>query len=187
NKSLGTFTLSGIDPAPRGVPQIQITFNIDANGIMNVTAKDLKNNKEASITIKNSGNLSEEEIDKMVKDAEANKEKDQQAKERTELRYRAESMIAQFEKAMNDEKAKSLPQEQKDAAKKQVEELKTLLKEEKWDELKTKMDQFDQAYQQYAQYAQQAQQGQSSQQEPNTQSTDNTQEVKVEDDSNKKN
>ena len=122
----------------------------------------------------------------MVKDAEANKEKDKQAKERTELRYRAESMIAQFEKAMNDEKAKSLPQDQRDAAQKQVDELKTLLKEEKWDELKTKLDQFDQAMQQFAQYAQQSQQGQAPKQEDS--STSGTQEVKVEeDDPSKKN
>ena len=92
-------------------------------------------------------------------------------------------MIAQFEKALNDEKAKSLPQDQKDAAQKQVEELQTVLKEEKWDELKTKLDQFDQAMQQFAQYAQQAQQGQAPKQEQS--STDNTQEVKVEDDSKK--
>ena len=86
NKSLGTFTLSGIDPAPKGVPQIQITFNIDANGIMNVTAKDLKNNKEASITIKGSTNLNEDEINRMVKEAEENKEKDAKIKEQTEIK-----------------------------------------------------------------------------------------------------
>lgn len=151
NKSLGTFTLSGIDPAPRGVPQIEITFNIDANGIMNVTAKDLKNNKEASITIKGSSNLKEDEIDRMVKEAEENKEKDAKIKEQTELRYRAETLISSFEKSMQDPKAQSLPKEQQEAAKKQIDELKDLLKNEKWDELKTRLDAFDQAAQQFAQ------------------------------------
>lgn len=150
NKSLGTFTLSGIDPAPKGVPQIQITFNIDANGIMNVTAKDLKNNKEASITIKGSTNLKEEEINRMVKEAEENKEKDAKIKEQTEIKYRAESLITTFEKSLNDEKAKNLLEEQKKAAQKQIDELKDLLKNEKWDELKKRLDTFEQVASQFA-------------------------------------
>ena len=156
NKSLGNFTLSGIEPAPRGVPQIEITFNIDANGMLNVTAKDLKTNKEANITISNSGNLSEADIDKMVKDAEANKESDKKVKEQSELRYKAESYINMLEKSMNDEKAKNIPEDQKEQAKKQVEELKTLLEAQKWDELKTKVDALDQMINQFAQYANQA-------------------------------
>ncbi len=150
NKSLGTFTLSGIDPAPKGVPQIQITFNIDANGIMNVTAKDLKNNKEASITIKGSTNLKEEEINRMVKEAEENKEKDAKIKEQTEIKYRAESLITTFEKSLNDEKAKNLSEEQKKTAQKQIDELKDLLKNEKWDELKKRLDAFEQIASQFA-------------------------------------
>ena len=81
NKVLGQFNLSGIDPAPRGVPQIEVSFSIDVNGITTVTAKDKKNNKEATITIQNSSRLSEEEINKMVKDAEENKEADDKRKE----------------------------------------------------------------------------------------------------------
>ncbi len=150
NKSLGTFTLSGIDPAPKGVPQIQITFNIDANGIMNVTAKDLKNNKEASITIKGSTNLKEEEINRMVKEAEENKEKDAKIKEQTEIKYRAESLITTFEKTMKDEKAKNLSEDQKKTAQKQIDELKDLLKNEKWDELKKRLDAFEQVAAQFA-------------------------------------
>ncbi len=153
NKSLGTFTLSGIDPAPKGVPQIQITFNIDANGIMNVTAKDLKNNKEASITIKGSTNLNEDEINRMVKEAEENKEKDAKIKEQTEIRYRAESLISTLERSLADEKAKSLPEEQKQTAQKQIDELKDLLKNEKWDELKTRLDAFEQMASQFANQA----------------------------------
>ncbi|MBQ6954741.1 MAG: molecular chaperone DnaK [Mycoplasma sp.] len=157
NKSLGTFTLSGIDPAPKGVPQIQITFNIDANGIMNVTAKDLKNNKEASITIKGSTNLNEDEINRMVKEAEENKEKDAKIKEQTEIRYRAESLISTLERSLADEKAKSLPEEQKQTAQKQIDELKDLLKNEKWDELKTRLDAFEQMASQFANQANQQQ------------------------------
>lgn len=163
NKSLGTFTLSGIDPAPKGVPQIQITFNIDANGIMNVTAKDLKNNKEASITIKGSTNLNEDEINRMVKEAEENKEKDAKIKEQTEIRYRAESLISTLERSLADEKAKSLPEEQKQTAQKQIDELKDLLKNEKWDELKTRLDAFEQMASQFANQA-------SRQQNPNNES-----------------
>ena len=155
NKSLGTFTLSGIDPAPKGVPQIQITFNIDANGIMNVTAKDLKNNKEASITIKGSTNLNEDEINRMVKEAEENKEKDAKIKEQTEIKYRAESLISTLERSLADEKAKSLPEEQKQTAQKQIDELKDLLKNEKWDELKTRLDAFEQMASQFANQANQ--------------------------------
>jgi len=157
NKSLGTFTLSGIDPAPKGVPQIQITFNIDANGIMNVTAKDLKNNKEASITIKGSTNLNEDEINRMVKEAEENKEKDAKIKEQTEIKYRAESLISTLERSLADEKAKSLPEEQKQTAQKQIDELKDLLKNEKWDELKTRLDAFEQMASQFANQANQQQ------------------------------
>ncbi len=154
NKSLGNFTLSGIEPAPRGVPQIEITFNIDVNGMLNVTAKDLKTNKDASITIKNSGALSEEEIDKMVKDAEANKEADNKKREQSEIRYKAESYINTFEKAMKDEKtASQIPADAKSQATKVVEELKKLLAEEKWDELKTKLTQLDQLMAQFSQAA----------------------------------
>jgi molecular chaperone DnaK len=131
NKSLGNFTLSGIDPAPRGVPQIEITFNIDANGIINVTAKDLKNNKENTITIKGSTNLSEDEINRMVKEAEDNKDKDEKAKTQSETRYRAESLIHQMETSMKDEKAKDIPADQKEKAQKEIDELKQLLKDEK--------------------------------------------------------
>ena len=145
NKSLGMFSLSGIEPAPRGVPQIEITFNIDANGIMSVTAKDLKTNKENTITIKDSTNLSEEEINRMVKEAEDNKEADNKAKEQADTRYRAESLISMMENGMKDPKAANISEEQKQQAQKQIDELKDLLKNEKWDELKTKLDAFEQA------------------------------------------
>jgi len=151
NKSLGNFQLSGIDPAPRGVPQIEITFNIDANGIIKVTAVDKKTNKEANIEIKGSGALSEEEINRMVKEAEANKEADEKKKQISETRHRAETLINTLEKGMNDEKSKDISPEQKEQAQKQIDELKKDLAEEKWDELKQKLDQFDAMASQFAQ------------------------------------
>ena len=104
NKVLGQFNLSGIDPAPRGVPQIEVSFSIDVNGITTVTAKDKKNNKEATITIQNSTRLSDEEIDKMIKDAEEHKEEDKKRKEERSTIIRAESLINTMEKTISDSK-----------------------------------------------------------------------------------
>ena len=102
NKTLGNFQLTNIPPAPRGVPQIEVKFDIDANGIVNVTAKDLGTNKEQSITITSSTNLSDDEIDKMMKEAEANKEADEKRKEEADVRNEADSMIFATEKAIKD-------------------------------------------------------------------------------------
>ncbi|MBL1142734.1 MAG: molecular chaperone DnaK [Proteobacteria bacterium] len=102
NKSLGRFDLSDIPPAPRGVPQIEVSFDIDANGILNVSAKDKATNKEQSIVIKASSGLSDEEIDNMVKDAEAHAEEDRIAKELVEARNMAENMIHATKKSMAD-------------------------------------------------------------------------------------
>lgn len=143
NKSLGRFMLDGIEPAPKGVPQIEITFNIDVNGILNVKAIDKKTNKEANITIKDSSGLSQEEIERMVKDAEANKEKDEKIKEQKETKYRAESLINTFKQSLNSEESKNMDATQKEQAQKQIDELEQLLKDEKYDELKTKIDQFE--------------------------------------------
>ena len=102
NKTLGNFQLSNIPPAPRGVPQIEVTFDIDANGIVNVKAKDLGTGKEQSITITSNTNLTDEEIDKMVKDAEANKEADSKRKEEADTRNEADQAIFATEKAIKD-------------------------------------------------------------------------------------
>ncbi|GHU34171.1 hypothetical protein FACS1894166_11210 [Bacilli bacterium] len=131
NKSLGNFTLSGIEPQPRGVPQIEITFNIDANGIINVTAKDLKTNKENTISIKGSSNMTEADIQKAIKEAEENKAKDEEFKQHSEIRYQTESLIHSFEASLKDEKAATMPEEQKQQAQTQIDELKELLKAEK--------------------------------------------------------
>ena len=124
NKSLGKFVLDGIPPAPRGVPQIEVTFNIDANGILNVTAKDKGTNKEQSITIQNSGNLSKDDIEKMRKEAEAHAEEDKKKREAIEAKnqldssiYQAEKMRKDYEKQLSDEDMKTL-NEAIDAAKK---------------------------------------------------------------------
>ena len=102
NKTLGRFQLTNIPPAPRGVPQIEVTFDIDANGIVNVKAKDLGTNKEQSITITATNTLTEEEIDKMMKEAEANKEADEKKKKEADARNDAEQVVFMTEKAIKD-------------------------------------------------------------------------------------
>ncbi|CAM9137143.1 molecular chaperone DnaK [Mycoplasma marinum] len=142
NKRLGQFNLSGIEPAPKGVPQIEVSFSIDANGITKVTAKDKKTEKEQTITIENSSSLSEEEIERMVKEAETNKEADAKRKEEVEVRNRTESLINQLETGLKEQGDKVDPK-QKEETEKQIEEFKTLLKENKIEELKTKLDQIE--------------------------------------------
>lgn len=143
NKVLGQFNLSGIDPAPRGVPQIEVSFSIDVNGITTVTAKDKKNNKEATITIQNSSRLSEEEINKMVKDAEENKEADDKKREEKTTIIRAESLINQMEKSIED--AKDMDPKMKEQSEKEIASLKEMIEKKQIDELKTKLDQIEQA------------------------------------------
>ena len=127
NTTLGRFILDGITPAPRGVPQIEVTFDIDANGIVNVTAKDKGTGKEQHITITSSTNMSKEDIDRAVKDAEKFAEQDKKEKEAVDVRNRAESMIFQSEKTLNDLGDKADPadaQTVKDAIEKLRETLK---------------------------------------------------------------
>jgi len=136
NKTLGRFQLSDIPPAPRGVPQIQVTFDIDANGIVNVTAKDLGTNKEQKITITSNTTLSDEEIDRMMKEAEANKEADKKKKEEADLRNDAEQMIFQSEKALKDLGDK-VDAKEKEEVESIVKELKEALEKNDMDKVKT--------------------------------------------------
>ncbi len=124
NKALGNFELVGIAPAPRGVPQIEVTFDIDANGIVNVSAKDKGTGKEQKIQIQASGGLSDEEIEKMVKDAEANKEADKKKRESVDVRNQADTLIHSTEKNLKEHGAKI-----SDAEKKAIEDASTAVKE----------------------------------------------------------
>jgi len=139
NKTLGNFQLTNIPPAPRGIPQIEVKFDIDANGIVNVTAKDLGTNKEQSITITSSTNLSDEEIDKMMKEAEANKEADEKRKAEAEVRNEADSMIFATEKAIKDLGDKVDAKDKSDAEAK-IEELKKAMEGTDADEIKSKTE-----------------------------------------------
>jgi molecular chaperone DnaK len=131
NKSLGMFRLEGIAPAMRGIPQIEVTFDIDANGIVNVSAKDKATNKEQKITITNSSNLSEQDIDKMVKEAEANAAEDKKKKEDAEIKNNASSLISSADRIMKDFEGKidaadkSKLEEQKAALQKAIDENKS--------------------------------------------------------------
>ncbi len=139
NKTLGRFQLTNIPPAPRGVPQIEVTFDIDANGIVNVKAKDLGTNKEQSITITASTNLTEEDIKKMVKEAEINKEADKKRKEEVDLRNESEQLIFATEKAIKDLDGKISEDEKKDAQN-LIEDLKKALDEKDIENIKTKKE-----------------------------------------------
>ena len=144
NKSLGMFRLDGIPPAMRGLPQIEVTFDIDANGIVNVSAKDKATNKEQKITITNSSNLSEADIDKMVKEAEANAAEDKKKKEEAEIKNNAASLIGSAERIVKDFEGKidsadeTKLNEQKEALKKALDENKPV------DELKKLSDELQQ-------------------------------------------
>ena len=139
NKTLGNFQLNNIPPAPRGVPQIEVTFDIDANGIVNVKAKDLGTGKEQSITITGGNTLSDAEIDKMVKEAEANKEKDAKKKEEADVKNDAEQAIFMTEKALKDLDGK-ISDSEKEETKKLTEETKKALETSDIDKIKEAKD-----------------------------------------------
>ncbi len=142
NKSLGNFQLGNILPARRGVPQIEVKFDIDANGIVNVTAKDLGTNKEATITITASTNLSDEEVEKMMKEAEANKEADEKRKAEVDVRNEADSAVFTCEKAMKDLEGK-VSDEEKAKAEGLIEEVKKALEGDDTDLIKSKTEELN--------------------------------------------
>ncbi|WP_322902624.1 molecular chaperone DnaK [Mycoplasmopsis felis] len=174
NKTLGQFNLGGIEPARRGEPQIEVSFSIDVNGITTVTAKDLKTNKDAKITISNSSKLSEEEIQRMIKEAEANKEADSKRKEEVETIVRAESLIDQINKGKA-EQGDKLDEKSKEETDKMVKELQELIDKKDIQTLKTKLDEVENLMRNFANYA--AQQNATSQSNTSNSNNEETAEV----------
>ncbi len=152
NKTLGRFQLTGIDPQPKGIPQIEVKFSIDVNGIVSVLAKDLKTNKEQSITIKNNDGLSDKEIERMIKEAEENKEKDKEKLKNIEIKNKSEFYVSTLKKSITDGGDK-VPAEQKEQAEKMVKELEELLAKEDYKKLELKIKELDQIMAQMQQYA----------------------------------
>lgn len=139
NKSLGRFDLADIPPAPRGMPQIEVTFDIDANGILSVSAKDKATNKAQSIVIKSSGGLSDEEVEQMIKDAEENAESDKAFQELVSKRNEADALIHATEKAVKD-LADDVKDEEKTAIESAIEALKTAIKADDKADIEAKME-----------------------------------------------
>ena len=150
NKSIGRFQLSGIPPAPRGIPQIEVTFDIDANGILNVSAKDKATGKEQKIIIQPSSGLTEDEIQQMVKEAEAHAAEDKERRELIDLRNQADQLSYQTEKQLQDYKDK-IPSEDEDELRKALEELKEAAKSDDKERIKAAIDKHNQIWQKAAQ------------------------------------
>jgi molecular chaperone DnaK len=155
---LGQFDLVGIPPAPRGVPQIEVTFDIDANGIVNVSASDKATGKEQSIRIQASGGLSDADIDRMVKEAESHAEEDKKRRELVEMRNQGEALVHSTEKMLKDFGDK-VSTADKSAVESAVEELKTALNGEDKDAIKQKVDALAQAAMKLGEALYQANQG----------------------------
>ena len=189
NKTLGRFQLSDIPPAPRGVPQIEVSFDIDANGIVNVKAKDLGTNKEQKITITSSTNLTEEEIDKMMKEAEANKEADAKRKEEAEVKNETEQMIFTAEKAIKDLGDK-VTESEKTEINELIDKAKKAMEENNIEEIKSAKDKLaekamalsSRVYEEAAKASQEAQNSSKEEQttNENTSSDDNVKEANFE-------
>ena len=160
NKTLGMFKLDGIAPARRGIPQIEVTFDIDVNGIVHVSALDKGTNKKQSITISNSSGLSDEEIERMVKEAEEHKAEDEKRKEEAELKNKAEAFINQIDTSIA-EAGDKIDAKQKEETMKLRDELQKALDENDMESVKSKLDALEKAAQaaSEAMYQQQAQQG----------------------------
>lgn len=180
NKSLGRFTLTGIPPAPRGVPQIEVTFDIDANGILHVSAKDTATGKEQSITITGSTKLSDEEIERMRQEAEKHAEEDRKKKERVEARNNAEQLLYTTEKTL-DELGDKIDSQKKETAQQAMQELKQALEDDDLQAIKEKTEALSKAAQEIAvqayQQAQETAQAGDQQQSGDDESVDTDYEV----------
>src|SRR5438876_4529244 len=151
NRTLGRFHLDGIAPAPRGMPQIEVTYDIDANGILNVKAQDKGTGREQSVTITASSTLSKDEVERMVKDAEAHSSEDRAKREEVELRNQADHMIHQAEKIIKDNEDK-IPEDVKTEVNTKLEALKTAAKGSDTKALQRQMDEFNEALQKIGQH-----------------------------------
>ena len=183
NKTLGNFQLTNIPLAPRGVPQIEVTFDIDANGIVNVKAKDLGTNKEQSITITATNTLSDEEIDKMMKEAEAHKEEDNKKKEAADTKNDAEQVIFMTEKALKD-LGEKVSEKDKSEAEKLIEKTKKSLEGEELEEIKKNKDELLKKANELATkvYEEAAKQNQNTEETSNNSETESKDESKKDDD-----
>ena len=180
NKTLGNFRLDSIPAAPRGIPQIEVKFDIDANGIVHVTAKDLGTNKEQSITITSSTNLSDEEIEKMRKEAEANKEADDKRKALAEAKNEADAAIFQTEKSLKDLEGK-VSDDDKKSAEDKIAELRNVMNSDNVDDIKSKTKELNDVAMKYAEkiYQEAAKQNQNaSSTDTNNSSNDSKDDVK---------
>jgi molecular chaperone DnaK len=151
NRTLGRFHLDGIPPAPRGMPQIEVTFDLDANGILNVKAQDKGTGREQSVTITASSTLNKDEVDRMVKEAEAHSSEDRAKREEVELRNQADHMIHQAEKVIKDNEAR-IPEDVKSEVNTKLEALKSAAKGSDTKDLQRKMDDFNEALQKIGQH-----------------------------------
>ena len=167
NKTLGRFQLTGIAPAPRGVPQIEVTFDIDANGIVNVSAKDLGTGQEQKITITSSSNMSKDDIERAVKEAEQYAAEDAKIKEKVEVRNQADQMVYQAEKTLS-EVGDKVPESEKAPIQAGIDKLKETLKGEDTDAIKAATEELTQAFYKMSEklYQQQAPQGDAAAQQP---------------------
>ncbi|MFL0364257.1 molecular chaperone DnaK [Pseudobacillus sp. 179-B 2D1 NHS] len=190
NKTLGRFQLTDIPPAPRGIPQIEVTFDIDKNGIVNVSAKDLGTGKEQNITIKSSSGLSDEEIDRMVKEAEENAEADKQLKEEVELKNEADQLVFTTEKTLKELEGK-VDAAEVEKAEKAKEELKAALEKNELEDIRTKKEALSEIVQNlsvklYEEAAKQAQQAQGGEEQASGQKGDDVVDAEFEEVDDKK-
>ena len=178
NKQLGLFNLDGIPAAPRGMPQIEVSFDIDANGILNVSAKDKATNKEQSITIQASSGLSDDEIEKMVQDAEANAEDDKKFEELIQARNAADTLIHGCKKTL-EESSDKVEAEEKESIESAITDLEEILKSEDKDKIEEKTKALADASSSLAQrlYAEQQQNSQENQDNQETNEADSNDEV----------
>ena len=179
NKTIGKFNLDGIPPAPRGTPQIEVTFDIDANGILKVSAKDLGTGKEQNITITSSSGLSDDEIDKMVNDAEVHAAEDEQIREKIDLKNQADSTIFQTEKFLTENEDK-ISAEQKSEIENAIEPVKKALEAEDYDGMKSSLDVLNEKMQTAATQMYAQAQNESPNNDSTNQESDNSQSSDVE-------